>query len=387
MNIEERKYFENFGYKYFGPLLLGFSKWLIEDLKIKKIDRVYFLSRDGYLIKRAFDVVNDGTISSYYFYASRRAIIVPYLWKIKSREEIFKYIVFNKKFSVKTFLKKVGLEDYDLSNELNKYGYKINDIQYKDNLGKFENFIEEIMPIIKNNSKKEWNNLQKYSKKSDFKNKIAIVDIGWNGSMQRALQNLFVDKKFFGYYFGLVSTNIVQGLNIKGYIFDKKVNEIYYNKMHYFINIFEFLFLAQHGSVKRYIDDKSDVELYKYEYENREEKNIAKIIQDYAIKFVQDNKYEDIDDKKVINKFINYFLKPSYKSAKLFGNIKFYDDEFNYIAKPDKGLKYILHPKKFINDFKQSSWRIGFLKRLLIIPFPYYYLNNLIRKIYFKKEK
>ena len=43
-----------FGIDYFGPFLYGFTKWLYTSLKKAQIHRVYFFSRDGYMMDLAF---------------------------------------------------------------------------------------------------------------------------------------------------------------------------------------------------------------------------------------------------------------------------------------------------------------------------------------------
>ena len=73
------------------------------------------------------------------------------------------------------------------------------------------------------------------------------------------------------------------------------------------------------------------------------------------------------------------FLNPNLKTAQLFGNIKFKDDEFKYIAKPQKFLSYIFKITNLKLDFINSAWRIGFMKRF-IIPLPYYKINCFLRK-------
>ena len=379
---KNNKYFCNFGYKYFGPLIYNFVIWLLNDLKRNKIEKVYFLSRDGYIIKKAFDIINLTNIKSYYFYASRRSIIVPYLWKLKSEKEIFDVISFNKKITIETFLKKVGLDNYDVSSFLKKYNFTLHDYVDISNRGIFDELLKEVFPIIKSNSKSEWHSMIKYIEDNDFNGRVAIVDIGWYGSMQNSLEKLLPNVEIYGYYFGLIPNKVMSIKNAKGYLFDKGKNIEIYNKLHYFINIFEFLFLAQHGSVKRYSNNDCGVEFYEYEYSKCDEKYYVKFIQDSAIKFVKDNFKLNIEVNDAIDKFIFFFINPNYKTSKIFGNIKFNDDEFKYIAKPSSLLRYIFDIKKFKHDFINSSWRIGFLKRLFIIPLPYFKINNLIRKIY-----
>ena len=88
-NTVELKYFHDFGYNKLGPLLLCFSNWIYNELNKNNINKVFFLARDGYIMKQAFDIVNKNPkIKSSYFYASRRSIIVPSLCKINKTDEV-----------------------------------------------------------------------------------------------------------------------------------------------------------------------------------------------------------------------------------------------------------------------------------------------------------
>ena len=53
--LETWNYWEAFGYKYIGILAYGYMRWLKERLDQLKITRVYFMLRDGYIMKRVFD--------------------------------------------------------------------------------------------------------------------------------------------------------------------------------------------------------------------------------------------------------------------------------------------------------------------------------------------
>lgn len=63
------------GYLFVGPILLGFVIWLIEELYKNKIDRILFISRDGYLVKKIFDRL-ETRLKSDYFLISRTASVV-----------------------------------------------------------------------------------------------------------------------------------------------------------------------------------------------------------------------------------------------------------------------------------------------------------------------
>jgi len=65
----------NYGYSLIGPLLVSFSNWLLDQSKEKEIKRLYFLSREGKLIKDIFDCWVDGienNLKSHYLVISRR---------------------------------------------------------------------------------------------------------------------------------------------------------------------------------------------------------------------------------------------------------------------------------------------------------------------------
>ncbi|SCX27169.1 HAD hydrolase [Agrobacterium sp. DSM 25558] len=72
------------GYAIFGPLGLSTSIWLAEHVGKGGYDKVFFFSRDGYLIKEIFDLLNVALYNmklpeSVYFYASRKASVPLYL--------------------------------------------------------------------------------------------------------------------------------------------------------------------------------------------------------------------------------------------------------------------------------------------------------------------
>jgi len=76
------------GYLFLGTIIMGFSLWLMEQLEKKHIDRVLFISRDGYLFKKVFDLLGSN-VRTEYFLISRTA---SSLAAIESEEDI-QYLV------------------------------------------------------------------------------------------------------------------------------------------------------------------------------------------------------------------------------------------------------------------------------------------------------
>ena len=78
------------GYSVAGPLVLGFVHWLMEKAQADNVDKLYFLAREGQILKMVYDrwvsAVEQGPQSDY-LVISRRSLTVP---AITSREDIMK---------------------------------------------------------------------------------------------------------------------------------------------------------------------------------------------------------------------------------------------------------------------------------------------------------
>lgn len=375
--IEEKDYFWKVGYQVLGPLLYAYSQWLKEKFNKENYNKILFLSRDGLIMKNAYEIVNLNSDNIEYMYASRRALIIPTLYDINEVDDVFSKMFFQNQISLKAFLKKIGLEPLKFEKLVNENGYSLDDIinpNIERNNKKFKLFLKNIENEVIKNSKIEFDNLERYLKNIGFQGKIAIVDIGWFGNMQVALINvvkkLNLNAKIDGYYLGIVPNSYNQLLyNMKGFLFEKGKNEVLYKTKKYFNSLIEIFFTARHGSVKRFSEDK--VEFYDYEYENTDTDEKIKLLQEGAIEFVKSfNNYEASKYIKLneISSFLNFIElgnNPSKKDLKMFENIKFYDDDFINLLPTNSLFKYILNLKKFLKDFRQSPWRIRFFKKSL----------------------
>ena len=386
-NITGDDYFYRFGYSTFGPLLLGFSKWLISNFNEKHISKIFFLARDGKIMKEAFDIIDtEGKFKTSYFMASRRSIIVPSLHMYPSIDDMLKNIQIPKNVTINDLLKRLGLDDIEPSSILKKYDLIIDKkYKYDDLINTKKDFLNELYPIIIENSKKEYDAILNYSKKMDFDNKVAVVDIGWYGNMQKAMTKLF-DNEIIGFYLGL-RQNKKDGIETFGYLFDKNKNPDIDKKQFGFNSLFEFIFSATHGSVKRFVNSDTMYELYESENMNDYEFNALSKIQSGAIEFIKNytnsnmDDYIKFDEKICVYNIFSILCYPNYIDSKKIGDIQFKDGEIKYLAH-SLGLKnYIKSPKKMIKDLKNSLWKVGFLKRTFKVNGPYYTIYNFIKKI------
>ena len=65
-------------------------------------------------------------------------------------------------------------------------------------------------------------------------------------------------------------------------------------------------------------------------------------------------------------------INPGMEDVRLFGDFAFFNNGTKIaLASPEKTLEYALHPGKLKDDLFDSQWKVGFLKGVFKVPFPY----------------
>ena len=388
-------YFYDFGYNSFGKFLFGYSNWIAKKIYEFDIDKVFFLSRDGYIMKKAFDLFNYDGIDTHYLEVSRRSLRIPVLYKNNSFNDVINCLPNAKLISIDVFFETIGLKKNKYRSLFEKYGllYDMSfDSKEIKNNSSLKKFYEEVLinDVIKN-SKEEYENLVKYLKQEKVFGKFAIVDIGWSGSMQRylcsTLDELNIENSIYGFYIGVAdyyinNYKINNSLKMYGYLFDfKNSNDpIDYRKP--FVGLFETLFLEQDGSVEKYISINNKIISkrmnYEYKIDNKYTKDFLNVknIQKGALDFIKGNyltlNTADISPFVLFYDIYSLGINPSMRDVRRFGEFQFEDNgKISYLAKRNKNVK-------FKEDFLSSRWKIGFLKRNFLLKLDYAKIFDLL---------
>ena len=388
--IGESKYYR-FGYEKFGMFLWGYSKWLHKSVKDSDIKDVYFFSRDGLIMKKAFDALyND--VQTHYLEVSRRSLRVPILWMNYELSHVINMISPSKLVSLTTIFDGVGLDINNYRSLIEKYGFTAETtFDRKELLGNknLNRLYSELGTDIEAVSKKEYELLVKYIDQNHLSGKFAIVDIGWSGGMQRylieTLNKLGIDASIKGYYIGVAdyykrNIEVVPNLDLNGYLFDFLHDKNAKDKRSAFVGLFETLFLEQGGSVKNYRVENENVTANRLPYEylgngkpTFEYRNVMDI-QRGALDFIK--RFGDMDLNVSADTLYEGLsetgLKPKKEDIDMFADFRFFDEgETLYLAKPKSVFYYIFHVGNLKRDFLSSRWKIGFMKRLFKISLPY----------------
>ncbi len=395
-------YYQRFGYECFGPLLWAYTRWLIKNLKERRIKKVYFLSRDGYIIQKAFGVMNsDENIKDCYLEVSRRSLRVPILWLDSSFETLLSMLSVSERISLQSIFDCVGLEMDRYEDLIAAYHLNKDSIFYRKNIRDDANLMNLYLHLqddIKENSKNEFKLLQKYLSQMGVEGEFAIVDIGWSGGMQRFLQKtlnrLGIKNRITGFYTGVSSyylRNVKdEELNLNGYLFDYS-RHYKEDERSAFVGLYETLFLEGRGSVKRYkevSDNMIIAERYPYEYEtNGKEHLFVEKIQEGALKFVEDAeavdlfKYFDFTSDDVFFNLKKIGFNPSWNDMRKLGCIHFFDEgEMTTLGSGHLLFYYLLHPQRFKKDLLSSRWKTAFLKKTLVLPLPYHRIYKYLKR-------
>lgn len=401
--------YERLGCQTFGPLLFGFVQWLAVQLRKDGIRDVFFMSREGYIMKQAFEVLGTEEFHTHYLYCSRRSFTVPMIWTYPDIEGVFQNITIQEKMTLRTFLIRMGLKPEEYIEKAAQFGLELDRMFEHDTFKsstQVRAFYNEIKDNVVENSRTEYNALLAYIRSWGLSGNFAVVDIGYFGTMQNTIGQLIrregISAQVKGYYVclspdaELVNSGLISAT---GYLYERGRNEACVQTVSKFVPIFESIFLAQHGSVERFAiqDGKAVPVLYEYEYESEQNKYldetaIIKAYQSGALAFVRYMVESGLADAPIVGpdvalrEFARMGTAPKLWEAELWGDFRLHDNTLQLVARPQTIVYYFRQPKALMVDFKKCNWKIGFMRRLVRLPFPYEKIYELLKDQYHRKE-
>ncbi|MGG8022682.1 class I SAM-dependent methyltransferase [Klebsiella aerogenes] len=195
------------GYNLAGPLLTAFAEWLRGHASQAKIDDLYFLAREGKIIKEVYDLWCDGiqfAPKSHYLILSRRAVNVPNIKTLDDVLNIAKSTFFAN--TLEMFLRErygLALSEETLSSLYTSGLWskgKLVEIQNED-ISEIRPLLEYLLPDILSEAHNEKQGLLQYLQQEGFltSDHKTVVDVGYSGTIQKSLINILGDR-VDGYY-------------------------------------------------------------------------------------------------------------------------------------------------------------------------------------------
>jgi hypothetical protein len=151
-----------------------------------------------------------------------------------------------------------------------------------------------------------------------------------------------------------------------------------------FFGIYEKLFQRIEGSTSGYIEKDGIVEATKADYEYSDDDSMINVIKEMhsgasdcfaSLCNIADN---SVDLVEYAMPLLLYGEKPTLEQALLFRNMYNTDGIKTYFL-PQKPLRQYKF-SEFKRDLSNSSWKTGFLKAALKVPFPYDWIYKVMKK-------
>lgn len=370
----------NFGFNAIGLMMFAYANWLYKELNEQSIKKVYFVARDGYIMKRVFDLLyGEKEIKTYYFETSRSA---TFCLNINSKEDLNLLLNFKKtkNLTLRNYIEnKLNCDANQISAHLPTIGFQSLDDKIKrcsnEKLKKIVDFYRDEI-FIKMQTAKE--NFLKYVEKSDILNgKIAICDIGYTGSFQHIINKLKgSDEDVFGFYF--ITHRKIALQNAKGFLVNKGSKFFYNSYMRHANKIFESaIFSAPHLSIIKYnngeaiYENLNPIELQRISKQTEIWNGIIDF--NIAVKQIFGNDIQKIsyDKSKIADMFFQFLMTPTMQDATLFKNIsfenKFTNGSVKYIVEDNLwqfGKLAVYSPKLFKSLMPLLKLWLSFRERL-----------------------
>jgi FMN phosphatase YigB (HAD superfamily) len=199
--------FYQWGFGLVGPLLVSFADWLLQKAQADGMERLFFLSREGKIIKQIFDLWVEGKDDapvSEYLTLSRRAAGVSAITSFKDIIALAQTTYYPN--TLESFLQtRYGLSLDEPRWQRISQAFNLNRDSivsvYDQKVNQLESLLRDITPEILARVQLEkvplFHYLQEIGLNQDGRR--AVVDIGYGGSVQRYL-NILLSTQVHGYY-------------------------------------------------------------------------------------------------------------------------------------------------------------------------------------------
>ena len=232
-----------------------------EECKKNNITDLFFLAREGAFLKRLFDIYNNKNehkVKTHYMYISRKAAVNATLKELS--KESFDAFNAYKDISISQFLHGLNFSNSEIEVVMSS-----NENFTDETYANF--FSSEVFSALKKSPvfaeiyelKRQTShmNLKKYLTRIGFDSclNVAVVDVGWNGTIQDALFKMGLRKIIFGFYIGTTAkgsnNNFKRGLLFENNSLTDSFCCSRYN--------FEYICVAEHGSTDYYDNEGNPV--------------------------------------------------------------------------------------------------------------------------------
>lgn len=208
-HISGTTFWEDFGYRYAGPLMLGFTAWVAREARRLDLQKLFFLSRDGKIVQQIYEQITSGRSEfpqAAYLLTSRRAVALPALEKIDD-QALYLLTASQAPLAAADYLTRLGLDATKYQSQIARAGLADTPPQVPDKATrkKLALLFHMLEADILEQARRERRAYLRYLESSGFTagKRSGLVDVGWHGTIQSALLDLLPQRPELcrGFYF------------------------------------------------------------------------------------------------------------------------------------------------------------------------------------------
>ena len=386
-------FWKDWGYQHVGPLLAGFGSWLVHEVSRHSFRDVYFLSRDGYLIKEVVDhMLRPETgakhaVRTHYLYASRRAFNLAAIENLD--EEALDFLVSGtSRMSPRQFLARIDIDIECHLDAVTKIGFSSLDevVDGAVGYGRLRALLRELGDIVLERARSELGILTQYFAGEGLLDggHVAIVDLGWHGTLQNAMDKLIrrmgATTVLAGYYMGTfppAKRYADRGQVMHGYLCEAGYPETLHAAIKTSVELFEWVFSAPHGSVCNFRSGVTGVEPVFADFAFESERwSAASAMQAGAMHFIDDylaiwqgQTLPVVPPEEAVKNFHAALARPTSEEAMRLGSLQ-HAEGFGrvavprFIGKPQGSIWNPFSYPELILGYRNAFWPQGYLRNL-----------------------
>ena len=387
---------ERLGYELAGPMALAFARWIAQRVGEQGVQHLFFLARDGFLLEKAFRACSERWklgVESTYMLSSRRVLNMARIDRLD--DAAFHFLLTADPFlRVRDFLERIGLPAGALVDDVARVGLGGLDdvVTVQGGFFRTPELRESMRRLLAGQearimavAAKEREKLLAYLGDIGFgPGPVAIVDLGWQASSIRSLQDLLrraaPEARLRGYYFGTwaaAATAIEAECDIDSFFVHLGRPERRAGLLAECVELVEHLFTAPHPTVVgiERTGDKWNPLCGEWETTSEQRECLARTSR-AAMVFVEDAlKVETSLSlhatpfgylESVMERVLRH---PTRAEAKTLGALPHRDSfggeaPWRHLAKVPSTAQAVFRPSSLREAYERSYWRKGFLAQL-----------------------
>jgi HAD superfamily hydrolase (TIGR01549 family) len=377
------------GYQIAGPLIYGYVQFLRERLRGRGIGKVYFLSRDGYILKRVYEILTSGLDDcprAEYLHASRRALNFASISAIDPATE--NWLAEGIHLTVADFLQRIDLDPADHLEAIRASGFDgprhkvVGGHEYQC----LRHLYRRLEPAIVAAAAGERRVYLDYlrAKGAFDANPFALVDVGWMTSIQRSFDRLIhaeaPELPIEGYYLGSYPEAARRAGPLSRHIhylmaYGKPESAL--DTIRHCVCLIEFFFAApEHTFLRMERDHSGGFQPVLADFhENEADLPMLEQIHDGAIEYARaavralPGAGLAVPPEAVLGLLNRLLANPTREEAERLGELKYADGygaffHHTCMARPSSLAQLGLNKRRWKDEFKGSHWPRGYYARL-----------------------